>query len=132
MGIAGDVLNKADAAKQRIEDVVQVGKDAYQNLASTIPEAQNELEVKKASNIALRSALNNQRLNRSRNRTVIDNRKSTQYSNRTKRIINLQPNSRVAIFPLKISINRRQKVIPIKPSSIVVVKNNGIIIWELK
>lgn len=135
-GIAGDALNKYDAAKQKIGDVVQVGKDAYQNLASTIPDAQNEMEVRKASNIALKNAINKQNANKSRrvidHRNAVDHRRSYPYKNRVKRIVPLQPNSRVAIFPRRISINRRQQVIPIKPNSIVVVKNDKLIIWELK
>jgi hypothetical protein len=38
----------------------------------------------------------------------------------------------VAIYATKVSINRRQEVIPIKPNSIVVVKPARLIVWEPK
>lgn len=131
MGIAGNVMDTADAAKQKIQDVVQVGKDAYQNLAEAIPDAQNEMEVRAASKIALRKAINNQIQTRDhRTRGRYTNSKVSR--NRTKRVFPLPPNARVAVFATKISINKRQQVIPIKPNSIVVVKSGRLIVWEPK
>lgn len=63
---------------------------------------------------------------------MTDNRKAYPYSNRVKRIVSLEPNSKVTILPEKISINGTQQVISIKLNSIVVVKNDRLIIWELK
>jgi hypothetical protein len=133
MGIAGNVMSTADAAKQKIQDVVQVGKDAYQDLATAIPDAQNEMEVRAASKIALRKAISNQlqrRDHRTQRRSAGGNRAGR--GNRTKRVFPLPPNARVAVFATKISINKRQQVIPIKPNSIVVVKTARLIVWEPK
>jgi hypothetical protein len=133
MGIAGDVLNKADAAKQRIQDVVQVGKDAYQNLAAAIPDAQNEMEVRNASKEAWRKAVSNRaqtRDHRLQSRGMSTGGQRNINYHRTKRAFPLPPNARVAVFPNKVSINKRQQVIPIKPNSIVVVKKERLIIWE--
>jgi hypothetical protein len=135
MGIAGDVLNKADAAKQRIQDIVQVGKDAYQNLASAVPDAQNEMEVRNASKEAWRNAVSNRaqmKDQRTQSRGMSAGGQQNINYHRTKRAFPLPPNARVAVFPTKVSINKRQQVIPIKPNSIVVVKKDRLIIWEAK
>jgi hypothetical protein len=135
MGIASDVLNKADAAKQRIQDIVQVGKDAYQNLASAVPDAQSEMEMRNASKDAWRKAVSNRsqiRDQRTQSGGMSAGGQRNMNYHRTKRAFPLPPNARVAVFPTKVSINKRQQVIPVKPNSIVVVKKDRLIIWETK
>jgi hypothetical protein len=129
MGIASSALDKVDAAKEKIQDVVQVGKEAYKDLAKTVPEAQNEFEVQRASKMALNRAIQNQSL-----RKFSGGRfgKNSQYNNRVKRVLSIQLNARVAVFPTKISINRSQKIVALKANSIVVVIPGKIIIWETK
>jgi hypothetical protein len=137
MGIAGGMMDTADAAKQKIQDVVQVGKDAYSNLAAAMPDAQNEMEVIDASKAAIRKAIANQ-LQTKEQRGSSGGSAGTSPGgrgvrhNRTKRVFPLPPKARVAIYATKVSINRRQEVIPIKPNSIVVVKPARLIVWEPK
>jgi hypothetical protein len=137
MGIAGGMMDSADAAKQKIQDVVQVGKDAYSNLAAAMPDAQNEMEVIDASKAAIRKAIANQ-VQARENRTSGSGSSGPSSTgrgvrhNRTKRVFPLPPKARVAVYATKVSINRRQEVIPIKPNSIVVVKPARLIVWEPK
>jgi hypothetical protein len=137
MGIAGNIMDKVEMGKRKIEDTVKLAKDAYQNLANTIPDAQSELELNRASKQAWQNALQNQQIrNTSKNWSAPSASKfnrsmsNTNYANRKRRIVSIPPNARVAVFPNKISINRRQQVIPIKLNSIVVVKSGQLIIWE--
>ena len=129
MSVAGSLL--PDEAKKKIEDVVAVGKEAYQNLAEDLPEAQNEIDVKRVANAALKRAVSNVNI---RNRT----KASRPFSgtgikqNRTKLVYPLQPNARVAVFPDRVSINKRKQVIPLKRDSIVIVENSKLIIWQTK
>jgi hypothetical protein len=134
MGVASNVMNTADAAKEKIQDIVQVGKDAYTDLASAVPEAQNEMEVKRASNIAWKTAISNHQLRKANQ--VRDHRRGAGtghhgHPGRTKRIINTPVNARIAVFATKVFVNRHQKH-PIKPNSIVIVRPGKLIIWELK
>jgi hypothetical protein len=134
MGIAGNIMDKVEMGKRKIEDTVKLAKDAYQNLANTIPDAQSELELNRASKQAWQNALQNQQVrstskNWSASNTTNSN-PSSSIANRRRRIISIPPNARVAVFPNKISINKRQQVIPIKLNSIVVVKSGQLIIWE--
>jgi hypothetical protein len=137
MSVAGNVMSTADAAKQKIQDIVQVGKDAYQDLAAAVPEAQDEFEVTTAAKDALRKAIHNRpqtrdhRIHRRRSGANLSRKGAPRFTrNRTKRVFPLPPNARVAVFPTKVTVNKRQQVIPLKPNSIVIVKTGRLFVWE--
>jgi hypothetical protein len=131
MSVAGGLLNKPDSVKEKIKDIVEVGKEAYQNLATDIPEAQNEVDVRRASTAAIKRAIVNVN---SRKNTIASASfsKKRVNQNRKKMVYPLNPGSRVAIFPDRVSINKRKQVIPLKRDSIVIVESNKLIIWESK
>lgn len=133
MRVAGDVMNSANAAKKQIQDLVQVGKGAYQNLAAAIPDAQSEMEVKAASKMAWKNAIRDQVQTRDHRMKGTSGRRFGRIGrDRTKRVFSLPPNARVAVFSTKVAINGKQQIIPIKPNSIVVVKHATLIVWEIK
>jgi len=126
MGIASTMMDNADAAKQKIRDIVQVGKDAYQNLAAAVPDAQNEFEVVDAAKVALQKALSNQR--------AVPRRLpgTGMRGGRRKRVYPLAPGASVAVYSTKISINHGQQVIPLVAGSVVVVKPGKLVVGEPK
>lgn len=119
MGIAGSLSGAASDAKSKIKEAIQIGKDAYQDLAESVPEAQNEFEVRRYARTALRNAV-------ARN-TVAGNRK-----NKTKSTVAVPPNASVTVYTDKVSVNRGQKIIALKPGSAVNVKPGKIIIWQTR
>lgn len=118
MSLAGNLSNAADDAKSKIQNVVQIGKDAYQDLANSIPDAQNEFEVRRNARQAFRTAVK---------RNPLAPGKS---AGKVKETVSVSPNSRVTVYPDKISINKGQRIIPLKQGSIVSVRPGSVVIWK--
>ena len=118
MGIASGFMNDPGQARQKIQDVVQIGKDAYQQLAGAMPAAENEFEVRRAAKQAVRNAV------------VRDHRRKSAFKNRSRQVIPKNPQTRVTVYPDKISINKGKNIIPLSSGSIVSVRPSRIIIWK--
>lgn len=117
MGVAGSLSGAAADAKSKIQDAIQIGKDAYQDLAESLPDAQNEFEVRRNARTAFRNA-------------VVRNKAKGHANKKSKKTVAVPPNASVTVYPDKVSVNRGQKVIALQPGSAVAVKPGKVIIWH--
>lgn len=118
MDVAGSLSGAAESAKNKIQNAIQVGKDAYEDLAESIPEAQNEFEVQRNARNAFRKAL------------VKNPPVKHSHGGRIKQTISIGQQASVTVYPTKVSVNKGEKIIPLVQGSVVSVKPGKITIWK--